>query len=99
MRRGVLDDPVRLPSRLTDLHQGPPKRGTAGLEPASASGSAIELHPLRTAINPSANARPIRVSFVWAKHRPENHPRIGGRRDQPRDPLHDREFAGPCPPP
>ncbi len=69
------------------LHQGPSKRGAAGLEPASASGSAIELHPLRTAINPSANARPIRVSFVWAKHRPENHPRIGGRRDQPRDPI------------
>lgn len=53
------------------LHQGPSKRGAAGLEPASASGSAIELHPLRTAINPSANARPIRVSFVWAKRRPE----------------------------
>ena len=40
------------------LHQGPSKRGAAGLEPASASGSAIELHPCRTAINPSANARP-----------------------------------------
>ncbi len=61
----VFDRSNPFPGCGRGLHQGPSKRGAAGLEPASASGSAIELHPWRTVINPSANARPQAPASYW----------------------------------
>lgn len=94
----VFDRSNPFPGCGRGLHQGPSKRGAAGLEPASASALPFELRPLRTVINPSANARPQEPASYGRS--PARQPSTDRRPRGPAPrPLHDREFAGPCPHP